>query len=129
TRPRHRVELTEIAERDLGALTIAEKLGSSAAAALGTNDPSLPVWRALFQSDTDTLRNDARASRTAAPDSVTGSELARKLAAHPTSWEAAERYATWLEDRGSYASARPVLERWASPTQPASTPFPHPHPP
>jgi tetratricopeptide (TPR) repeat protein len=126
SRPEHRVELATIAEHDLGALSIAERLETSAAAVLGTSDPSRLAWRARLRNDADTSSSDARqppdapgamATATDLPDSVVGSQLARRLAAHPTAWEAAERYAAWLQERGKFASARGVLERWVSRTQ------------
>src|SRR4029077_7488771 len=92
-----------------------ERLATSAAAALGTSNPSLLVWRARLQNQADTLRSGEAA--TDLPDSLVGAELARRLAAHPTAWEAAERYADWLQGRGNYSSARRVLERWVSRTQ------------
>ena len=120
SRPEHRVELATVAERDLGALSIAERLETSAAQVMGTSDPSLLLWRARLRNVADTLGKGApgaMAAGTELPDSVVGSGLARNLAAHPTAWEAAERYASWLQERGNYASARRVLERWVSRTQ------------
>lgn len=113
SRPEHRAELAAIAERDLGALSVAERLGASAAAALGTSDATLLSLKTLFQNDT--LRAGAQ-PRHDPPDSVIGARLARKLAAHPTAWEVAESYATWLEESGKYPAARRVLERWIART-------------
>jgi hypothetical protein len=119
SRPEHRVELAAIAARDLGALTMAERLGSSAAAA-GMSDPALLVWRTRLRNDADTSRTEARrrATRGAAKEpSISGPELLRRLTAHPGSWEGAERYATWLEERRSYIAARHILERWMARTR------------
>jgi hypothetical protein len=118
SRPQHRATLATIAARDLGGLTIAERLGSSAAAALGTTDPTL-LWRTRLRNDADSSRGDAGRGRDGhgkATEPVSGSALARRLEAHPTEWSAAERYATWLEGRRNYAAARGVLERWMTRT-------------
>lgn len=115
SRPANRVALAAIAVRDLGALSVAERLGTSAAAVLASSDPSLLAWKHLFKHDGDSLR--AFVGQPDLPDSVVGASLARKLAAHPAAWEMVESYATWLEESGKYPAARRVLERWMARTQ------------
>ena len=81
SRPEDRIALGAIARRDLGAFTLAERLGVSDAA-------------------------DGSRSATDEPDSSAGSALARQATAHPTDWASVDRYAAWLERRGDYATAR-----------------------
>ena len=114
SRPAHRVQLAQIAVRDLGALSIAERLGTSAATALATSDPELLAWKNLFKNDGDSLR--ASVGPPDLPDSVVGASLARKLAAHPNAWDVADSYATWLEESGKFPAARRVVERWMART-------------
>ena len=115
SRLEHRVELGNIVARDLGALTVAERLGGSAAAA-GLSDPALLAWKSALRNDADTSLVAARPRRgghgAMTKEPVSGPELLRHLTAHPSSWEAAERYATWLEGRHHFVAARGVLERW-----------------
>jgi tetratricopeptide (TPR) repeat protein len=102
SRPDHRIELATIAERDLLALSLAERLEDATAAVQGASDAS------------------PTATRPSQPDSTLGPTLARKVAAHPNTWEAAGRYATWLEKHGKYAAGRHVIERWMA-RSPADT--------
>ncbi len=123
TRPEDRARLATIAERDLGALTLAERLETSAAAEQGESDALAAAWGQRFESQADSSgasrRNATQGVRTsgAPADSILGSELAREHAAHPGRWEAARRYADWLQRRGDVAAARRVVERWMSRTQ------------
>jgi hypothetical protein len=126
SRPEHQVELATIAGRDLVALTLAEQLGASAAAARGESDPSLRVWQERFRGDTDTLsardtrkRRHGRGTTTAEeglPESMAGPALARRWEADPTAWEWAERYAAWLEEHRKYTTARRVIEGFVART-------------
>jgi hypothetical protein len=121
SRPEHRAALATIAGHDLVALSLAERLGTSAANELGDSDSGLLIWQERFRGDTDTLRvgstrksAKARGAIADLPDSLVGPALARRLAADPTEWELAKRYATWLEEHERYATARRVIERWVA---------------
>lgn len=95
SRPEHQEELAAIAERDLLALTLAERLNTSAAELRGASEATRPT-----------------ATEPSLPDSLLGASLARRASADPAMWRNAERYAAWLEQRGRYAAARGVVERW-----------------
>jgi len=100
SRPDHRVALARIAERDLLALSLADRLEASVAAVQGAADEP-----------------EASAPGPSEPDSAT---LARKVIAHPTRWDAAQNYATFLEKKKDYGAARRVIEHWMA-RSPADT--------
>ena len=122
TRPEHRVELASIAERDLGALSVAERLGVSAATVLGSSDAALLGWQKHFENGTDSLRASRRGGQASPTDSAIGAALSARLVAHPKRWEATEPYARWLAAHKRYGSSRRVVERWVTRTQADSVP-------
>ena len=125
SRPGHRAALATIAGRDLAALSLAERLGASAAEVSGDTDPALLIWREYFEGATDTLQTGSPRKRPEArgsampdlPDSLVGPALARRLEVNPSSWEHAERYSAWLQQHGKYSTARRVIERWVARTR------------
>ena len=96
SRPDDQAALASIAEHDLMAFSLSDRLDSSLAAVQGAADEPAAAPPAAGSS---------------APESAA---LAKLLAAHPSVWAMAQPYASWLEDHQNYDAARRVIERWMS---------------